>query len=118
MMIAHPIARAWLTTGGPAGRSTAAQNYDEFADDAEITSIIAANPASALAVEMPHRAPDSLGRSFLDALPRAVERLATEKAAGRYAPHERIVALYRIGGSFLGLWGMVDTAQISTRAEE
>ena len=53
MTIAHPIARAWLSTGG-----TGAQNYDEFADDAEITAIIAANPTSALAVEMPHRAPE------------------------------------------------------------
>ena len=31
MTIAHPLAQAWLSTGG-----TGAQNYDEFADDAEI----------------------------------------------------------------------------------
>src|SRR5205823_3923541 len=61
MTIAHPIATAWLSTGGPPARTTGAQNYDEFADDAEITAIIAANPASPLAVEMPHRAPDRLG---------------------------------------------------------
>ena len=64
MTIVHPIARAWITTGG-----TGAQNYDEFADDAEITAIIAENPHSALAVEMPHRAPESLGTSFAAALP-------------------------------------------------
>ena len=58
MTVAYPIAHAWLSTGG-----TGAQNYDEFADDAEITAIIAANPASALAIEMPHRAPDNLGRA-------------------------------------------------------
>jgi uncharacterized protein (DUF1015 family) len=116
MTIAHPIARAWLSTGG-----TGAQNYDEFADDAEITAIIAANPASALAVEMPHRAPESAGRSFADALPAAVDRLARTKADGRYAPHEDIVALYRISGpdgTAYGLWTMIDTAQISTSADE
>jgi uncharacterized protein (DUF1015 family) len=116
MTIAHPIARAWLSTGG-----TGAQNYDEFADDAEITAIIAANPASALAVEMPHRAPESMGRSFADALPEAAQRLARAKADGRYAPHEDIVALYRITGAegtAYGLWTMVDTAQISTSADE
>jgi uncharacterized protein (DUF1015 family) len=113
MTIVHPIDRAWLSTGG-----TGAQNYDEFADDAEITGIIAANPASALAIEMPHRAPDSLGKSFTEALPQAVARLAEAQAAGRYAPHDRIVALYRIDRSSYGIWAMVDTAQISTSADE
>jgi uncharacterized protein (DUF1015 family) len=116
MTIAHAIARAWLSTGG-----TGAQNYDEFADDAEITAIIAANPDSALAVEMPHRAPESLGGSFADALPAAAARLDRAKAAGRYAAHDNIVALYRIAGPegvAFGLWTMVETGQISTRADE
>ncbi len=116
MTIAHPIARAWLSTGG-----TGARNYDEFADDAEITAIIAANPASALAVEMPHRAPESLGTSFTDALPAAVERLAQAKAGGRYAGYEDVAALYRITGgdqTAYGLWTMVDTDQISAGADE
>ena len=117
MTIVHPISRAWITTGG-----TGAQNYDEFADDAEITEIIAANPRSALAVEMPHRAPDSLGRSFTAALPNAVVRLAEAKADGSYTPAERVVVLYRIDAPgeapAYGLWCMVDTDQISTRADE
>ena len=117
MTIAHAIDRAWLSTG-----DTGAQNYDEFADDAEITAIIAANPASALAVEMPHRAPETLGRSFLDALPAAADRLARAKADGRYAAHDGIVALYRItapdGAVGYGVWAMVDTDQISTSADE
>jgi len=117
MTIAHPIARAWLTTGG-----TAAQNYDEFADDAEITAIIADNPHSALAVEMPHRAPGSVGRSFADCLPAAVERLAAAKAAGRYVPADDVAVLYRItgpdGSRGHGLWAMVDTGEISTSADE
>jgi hypothetical protein len=117
MTIAHPIARAWLTTGG-----TAAQNYDEFADDAEITAIIAANPSSALAVEMPHRAPESVGRPFADCLPAAVERLAAAKEAGRYAPADDVAVLYRItgpdGARTHGLWAMVDTGEISTSADE
>jgi uncharacterized protein (DUF1015 family) len=117
MTIAHPIARAWLTTGG-----TAAQNYDEFADDAEITAIIAANPSSALAVEMPHRAPESVGQSFRDCLPAAAGRLAATKADGHYAAHDDIAVLYRItgpdGAVGYGLWTMVETAQISTSADE
>ncbi|WBB66860.1 DUF1015 family protein [Micromonospora sp. WMMD812] len=117
MTVVHPIARAWITTGG-----TGAQNYDEFADDAEITAIIEANPHSALGVEMPHRAPESLGKSFLDALPDAVARLAEAKADGSYTPAEQVVVLYRITAPgeepAYGLFAMVDTDQISTRADE
>ncbi|MEH0828041.1 MULTISPECIES: DUF1015 family protein [Micromonospora] len=117
MTVVHPITRAWITTGG-----TGAQNYDEFADDAEITSIVEANPHSALGIEMPHRAPGSLGKSFLDALPDAVARLAEAKADGSYTPAEQVVVLYRISApgeeSAYGLWAMVDTDQISTRADE
>ncbi|MGA5304425.1 DUF1015 family protein [Nucisporomicrobium flavum] len=117
MTVVHPISRAWITTGG-----TGAQNYDEFADDAEITAIIAENPHSALAIEMPHRAPESVGRSFLDCLPEAAARLAEEKADGSYTPAEQVVVLYRISApgepAAYGLWAMVDTDQISTRADE
>ena len=93
MAVVHPIPRAWLSTGG-----TGAQNYDEFADEAEITAIIEANPRSALAIEMPHRAPESLGGSFAAALPAAAQRLAEAKQAGAYRPAEQVVALYRISG--------------------
>jgi uncharacterized protein (DUF1015 family) len=117
MTVVHPISRAWITTGG-----TGAQNYDEFADDAEITEIIAANPRSALAIEMPHRAPASVGKSFADALPDAVARLAEERADGSYTPAEQVVVLYRItapgDAPAYGLWCMVDTDQISTSADE
>ncbi|TCB91588.1 DUF1015 family protein [Micromonospora zingiberis] len=117
MTVVHPITRAWITTGG-----TGAQNYDEFADDAEITAIIEANPHSALGIEMPHRAPESIGKSFLDALPDAVGRLAEAKADGSYTPAEQVVVLYRITAPgeepAYGLFAMVDTDQISTRADE
>jgi uncharacterized protein (DUF1015 family) len=117
MTVVHPIARAWITTGG-----TGAQNYDEFADEAEITAIIAANPASSLGIEMPHRAPESLGRSFLDSLPAAAGRLAEAKADGSYTPAERVVVLYRITSPVdepaYGVFAMVDTDQISTSADE
>jgi uncharacterized protein (DUF1015 family) len=117
MTIVHPIARAWITNGG-----TGAQNYDEFADDAEITEIIAANPHSALAIEMPHRAPESVGTSFYSALPAAVERLAAAKADGSYTPAEQVLVLYRISSPgdepAYGFFGMVDTDQISTSADE
>jgi uncharacterized protein (DUF1015 family) len=117
MTVVHPISRAWITTGG-----TGAQNYDEFADDAEITDIIAANPRSSLAIEMPHRAPGSLGKSFLEALPDAAARLAEERADGSYVPAEQVVVLYRITApgepAAYGLWAMVDTDQISASADE
>jgi uncharacterized protein (DUF1015 family) len=117
MTVVHPISRAWITTGG-----TGAQNYDEFADDAEITAIIAANPRSALAIEMPHLAPASTGKSFTESLPDAVARLAEERADGSYTPADQVVVLYRITApgeaTAYGLWAMVDTDQISTSADE
>ncbi len=117
MTLAHPIHRAWLSTGG-----TGSQNYDEFAADAEITAIIAANPTSALGIEMPHRAPESVGRSFTDSLPAAAQRLADAKSDGRYAAHDEVAVVYRItdpsGTVGYGLWTMVDTDQISTSADE
>ena len=117
MTVVHPISRAWLTQG-----ATGAQNYDEFADDAEITAIISANSHSALAVEMPHLAPGSVGKSFTDSLPDAVARLALERARGNYVPAEHVVVLYRITAAgeptAYGLWSMVDTDQISASADE
>src|SRR5262245_50237305 len=110
MSVVHPIARAWISTGG-----TGARNYDEFADDAEITEIIAANPESALAIEMPHRAPESLGKPFAAALPDAAARLARQRADGSYAPAEDVIALYRItepglaGHPSYSIVAMVDT---------
>jgi uncharacterized protein (DUF1015 family) len=114
MTVAHPIARAWITTGG-----TGAQNYDEFADEAEITEIIRANPCSALAVEMPHCAEDNVGRTFAASLPDAVDRLARAKAEGCFTPAEQAVVLYRITpGDAYGVFCMVDTEQISASPGE
>jgi uncharacterized protein (DUF1015 family) len=116
--VVHPITRALITATGRTG----AQNYDEFADDAEITAIIRADPRSALAIEMPHLAPASLGKSFAEALPDAAARLSEERADGSYLPAEQVVVLYRITGPgeppAYGLWAMVDTGQISTSAAE
>lgn len=115
--VVHPIARAWFSTGG-----TGAPNYDEFADESEITAIIEANPRSALAVEMPHRAPESAGASFTEALPAAVDRLAAAKSAGAYTPAEQVLGLYRItapdGEVAYSMYAMVDTDQISTSADQ
>lgn len=118
MTAVHPLGRAWITTGG-----TGARNYDEFADEAEITEIVSAAPHSALGVEMPHRAPDSAGQSFTEALPQAVERLAAAKVAGGYRPEQEVVVAYRItdhgtGTPAYGLFAMVDTSEISTSADE
>jgi uncharacterized protein (DUF1015 family) len=117
MTVVHPIKLAWITNGG-----TGAQNYDEFADDAEITDIIKANPHSALAVEMPHLAPESLGKSFLESLPDAVVRLQRDQAEEKYRQAEHVVVLYRITAPgeapAYGLWSTVETGQISTSADE
>ncbi|MGI8948943.1 MAG: DUF1015 family protein [Ornithinimicrobium sp.] len=122
MTAVHPIAHAWISTGG-----TGAQNYDEFADDAEITTILRHAPRSALGVEMPHRAPDSVGDSFADALPDAVQRLRTAQQEGFYAAEADVVGVYRISSPddaatasepAYGVFAMVDTDQISTSAEE
>ncbi|WP_433793776.1 DUF1015 family protein [Actinoplanes sp. CA-252034] len=117
MTVVHPIKLAWITNGG-----TGAQNYDEFADDAEITDIIKGNPHSALAVEMPHLAPESLGKSFLESLPDAVVRLQRDQAEEKYRQAEHVVVLYRITAPgeapAYGLWSMVETGQISTSADE
>ncbi|NDL58252.1 DUF1015 family protein [Phytoactinopolyspora mesophila] len=118
MTIVHPIEHAWITTG-----QTGAQNYDEFADDAEITAIIAENPQSALAIEMPHRAPESLGKTFADSLPDAADRLAQAKADGFYVQVENAVVLYRITDpttdtAAYGMFCLLDTAQISGRDDE
>jgi uncharacterized protein (DUF1015 family) len=108
-----------VSTGG-----TGARNYDEFADDAEITAIVADNPASALAIEMPHRAPESLGKTFTTALPDAVARLRQQRQDGSYAPAEGVFGLYRIDepgrpdDAAYGLFAMVDTDQISTSVDE
>ncbi|MGH3739162.1 MAG: DUF1015 family protein [Micromonosporaceae bacterium] len=118
MTIAYPIERAWVSTGG-----TGAQNYDEFADEAEITAIIEAKPSSALGVEMPHRTPEAVaaGESFAAALPDAAARLRQLQADGHFRDTEQAVAVYRISGAdgtAYGLFCMIDTDQISTSADE
>ena len=123
MTIAHPVTRGWVSTGG-----TGAQNYDEFADEAEITAIIEQNPASALAIEMPHRTPEAVaaGRSFTDSLSDAAERLRAAQEEGRYRLAEQSVMVYRISPPAAddsapvayGLFCMIDTDQISTSADQ
>ncbi len=117
MTAAHPIRQAWISAG-----PTGAQNYDEFADDAEITSVIEANPRSALAIEMPHRAPGMDGATFTESLPQARARLDEAQHDGLYKRHEDVVVAYRItapdGTVSRGVFAMVDTAEISTSAGE
>jgi uncharacterized protein (DUF1015 family) len=118
MTAVHPIQKARLTTG-----ATGAQNYDEFADEQEISAIIKANPRSALAIEMPHRAPDSAGATFTDALPAAASRLHEALADGSYDSADDVIVLYRIREAdsptaAYGLFCLVDTDQISTGPDD
>lgn len=116
---AHPIDQAWLSTG-----STGAKNYDEFPDETEITRIIEANPASMLGVEMPAHTPEAVAAdlTFEQALPAAAERLAALKEAGRFAAFGDVAVAYRISGGeepvAYGVFCLVDTAEISSSAEE
>lgn len=111
----HPIAAGWVSTGG-----TGARNYDEFADDAEITAVVRDAPASVLAVEMPHRTPEAVaaGLDFAAALPGAVARLDALRADGHLAPLRDAVAVYRVGTDTYGVFCLVDTAEISSAADE
>jgi len=116
---AHPIDQAWLSTG-----DTGAKNYDEFPDESEITRIVEANPASMLGVEMPAHTPEAVaaGLTFEQALPAAAERLAALKEAGRFAAFGDVAVAYRISGGeepvAYGVYCLVDTAEISSSAEE
>ncbi|WP_091030201.1 DUF1015 family protein [Glycomyces harbinensis] len=119
MTAAHPIDQAWLSTG-----NTGAKNYDEFPDETEITRIVEANPASMLGVEMPAHTPEAVaaGLTFEQALPAAAERLAALKEAGRFASFGDVAVAYRISGGeepvAYGVYCLVDTAEISSSAEE
>src|SRR5438270_54668 len=108
-----PIAKAWVSTTGETG----AQNYDEFADDAEITAIVEANPRSMLAVEMAHCTPEMLaeGADRERSLRYGAERLQRLKDDGLLAPAEDFVVAYEIDaptGRQLGIGLMAPTAEI------
>src|SRR2546423_537331 len=108
-----PILKGWVSTTGETG----AQNYDEFADDAEITGIVEANPRSMLAVEMAHRTPEMLaeGADRERSLRYGAERLQRLKDDGLLAPAEGFVVAYEIDaptGRQLGIGLMASTAEI------
>src|SRR3989440_1947101 len=108
-----PIAKGWVSTTGETG----AQNYDEFADDAEITAIVEANPRSMLVVEMAHRTPEMLadGADRERSLRYGAERLQRLKDEGLLAPAEGFVVAYEIDaptGRQLGIGLMASTAEI------
>src|ERR687887_1446213 len=108
-----PIAKGWVSTTGETG----AQNYDEFADDAEITAIVEANPRSMLAVEMAHCTPEMLAESAdrERSLGYGAERLQRLKDDGLLAPAEHFVVAYEIDaptGRQLGIGLMAPTAEI------
>ena len=92
---AAPIAIAWLSSG-----PTGAQNYDEFAADAEIEDLLREHPTSLLSVEMPHCTPEARARGlhFDEALPAARERLESLKREGLLTRVEDAVLTYRITG--------------------
>src|SRR5256714_13921994 len=108
-----PISRGWVSTTGETG----AQNYDEFADDGEITTIVEANPRSMLAVEMAHCTPEMLadGADRERSLRYGAERLQRLKDDGLLTPTEDFVVAYEIEaptGCQLGIGLMAPTAEI------
>jgi uncharacterized protein (DUF1015 family) len=108
-----PIRHGWISTTGETG----AQNYDEFADEAEITGIVEANPASMLAVEMPHRTPEMLAARAdrTGSLAHGAERLSRLKEQGLLAEAENFVVAYEIDvptGRQLGIGLMAPTSEI------
>lgn len=117
-LLVHPLSRAWVSTGG-----TGAQNYDEFADEAEIEAILADRPASILAVDMPHCTPTDRAAhaTFADALPEAAARLTALESDGHFLPAQDVAVAYRISteaGPSYGLLAMVDTDQISADVDQ
>jgi uncharacterized protein (DUF1015 family) len=107
------IAKGWVSTTGETG----AQNYDEFADDAEITAIVEANPRSMLAVEMAYCTPEMLaeGADRERSLRYGAERLRRLKDDALLAPAEGFVVAYEIDaptGRQLGIGLMAPTAEI------
>jgi uncharacterized protein (DUF1015 family) len=108
-----PIAKGWISTTGETG----AQNYDEFADDVEITEIVEANPRSMLAVEMAHCTPEMLAEAAdrERSLRYGVERLQGLKDDGLLAPAQDFVVAYEIDaptGRQLGIGLTAQTAEI------
>ncbi len=116
--IAYPIDVAWISTG-----ATGAQNYDEFASEAEAEVAIARHPHSVLGIEMPHCTPAALanGTSFTAALPDAVQQLRRLQAEGQFRRIDDVVAPYRITsetGTTYGVLLMIDTDQVSSSPDE
>src|SRR5919197_1732868 len=108
-----PIAKGWVSTTGETG----AQNYDEFADDAEITAIVEANPRSMLAVEMAHCTQEMLadGADRERSLRHGAERLQRLKDDGLLAPAQDFAVAYEIDaptGRQLGIGLRAPTAEI------
>jgi uncharacterized protein (DUF1015 family) len=109
----EPIAKGWISTTGETG----AQNYDEFADETEITRIVEANPASMLGVEMPHRTPEMVaaGADRARSLAYGAERLGRLKEQDLLAEAHDFVVAYEINaptGGQLGIGLMAPTAWI------
>ena len=112
-MTLAPIAKGWVSTTGETG----AQNYDEFADETEITHIVEANPASMLGVEMAHRTPEMVaaGADRARSLAYGAERLRGLKEQGLLEEARDFVVAYEIDaptGRQVGIGLMAPTAWI------
>ncbi|MGH3545786.1 MAG: DUF1015 family protein [Mycobacteriales bacterium] len=112
------MTKGWISRG-----ATGAPNYDEFAADSEVTAAIEHRPDCVLAVEMPHRTPESVsaGRDFFESLVAARQHLNRLRDSGALQEVTDVVVPYRIQtseGPALGVFCMVDTGQISSSADE
>ncbi|MBL8993237.1 MAG: DUF1015 family protein, partial [Spirochaetia bacterium] len=111
-----PIDKALLSLNS----KTAAENYDEFQHDWEITDIIKENPASILRVDMAHCNPGSLYDDPYtpEALHFAEEQLAVLRGQGLFKEIGNFYYVYQIkvknrtGKSQIGLGAYVNTRSI------
>lgn len=115
MSIIHPLKKAWLSQNS----QTAAENYDEFQSDQEITDIIKENAHSILRVTMSHCIPGSQNTyDSPESCEQAKKELEQLKTDGVYAEKQNIYYIYEVKIkdrpelSQIGLGCMVDSSMI------
>ena len=121
-----PVPRALVPVDSESARRISAPNYDEFQGDAEIQSVIAANPESVLRVTMAHCDVGARDRPLAEGSPEALQRATrtmkelaessrTREVANALWVYE-IMAPARPGVRQIGVGGMGLVSEIRTEA--